>query len=60
MDSTTIKDKVMAIASKREMLVKLSEKPDIGNLKVDVTQALDELDELIEELHITFPETAKN
>jgi len=60
MDSTTIKDKVMAIASKREMLVKLSEKADIGNLKVDVTQALDELDELIEELHITFPETAKN
>jgi len=38
MDSTTIKDKVMAIASKREMLVKLSEKPDIGNLKVDVTK----------------------
>ncbi|MBE9222441.1 hypothetical protein IQ215_06995 [Cyanobacterium stanieri LEGE 03274] len=60
MDSTTIKEKVKAIASKREMLVKLSEKPDLGNLKLDVTQALDELDELIEELHLTFPETAKN
>lgn len=60
MDSTTIKEKVKAIASKREMLVKLSEKPDIGTLKLDVTQALDELDELIEQLHLTFPDTAKN
>ena len=57
MDQTIIKEKVSAIAQKREFLVKLLDKPDLGTLRLDVNQALEELDELIEELNTTFPES---
>ena len=56
MDKLTIKDKVTKIASKRDYLVQLLETPNIGTLRVDVNQALEELDELIEEFEETFPE----
>ena len=56
MDQTTIKAKVAQIASKRDYLIKLLEMPTIGTLKVDVDQALDELDELLEEFAQTFPD----
>ena len=56
MDKTTIKAKVAQIASKRDYLVQLLETPNIGTLRVDVDQALEELDELIEEFEETFPE----
>lgn len=47
--------KIRAIASKKEVLEQLLEKPDLGNLRLDVNQALEELEELIEELNKTFP-----
>ncbi len=56
MDKATIKAKVNQIAAKREFLVQLLEKPNIGTLRIDVDQALEELDELIEEFEETFPE----
>lgn len=56
MDKFTIKTKVNQIAEKREFLVQLLEKPSIGTLRIDVDQALEELDELIEEFEETFPE----
>ncbi|MBF2057345.1 MAG: hypothetical protein IGQ45_08995 [Cyanobacterium sp. T60_A2020_053] len=56
MDQALIKEKVKTIASGRELLTKLLEKPDIGNLRLDVNQALEELEELVEELQATFPE----
>ena len=56
MDKSTIKDKVTQIASKRDYLVQLLETPNIGTLRVDVNQALEELDELLEEFEETFPE----
>ncbi|MDJ0651023.1 MAG: hypothetical protein QNJ60_20205 [Xenococcaceae cyanobacterium MO_188.B19] len=56
MDKFTIKAKVNQIAEKREFLVQLLEKPSIGTLRIDVDQALEELDELIEEFEETFPE----
>lgn len=57
MDKTTIQNKINLIEAKRESLVKLLDKPDLGSLRLDVNQALEELDELIDELKITFPIT---
>jgi hypothetical protein len=56
MDIAIIKSKIQAIASKREGLVKLLEKTDLGTLRLDVNQAIEELDELLDELKITFPD----
>lgn len=56
MDKSTIKDRVKTIASRRQVLIDLLENPSIGTLRVDVDQALEELDELIEECEETFPE----
>ncbi|MGK7873589.1 MAG: hypothetical protein AB4426_09845 [Xenococcaceae cyanobacterium] len=56
MDKSTIKERINQIESRRESLVKLLEQPDLGTLRIDVNQALDELDELIEEFKLTFPE----
>jgi hypothetical protein len=54
MDKTTIETKIIAIESKREFLVKLLQKSDLGSLRLDVNQALEELDELLDELKTTF------
>ena len=51
----TIQEQVKLIEGKRGFLVELLEKPDLGILRVDVKQALEELDELIEEFELTFP-----
>lgn len=56
MDLQTIKERIAVIESKRESLVALLEKPDLGTLRIDVNQALEELDELIAEFQQTFPE----
>ncbi|MGB3692524.1 MAG: hypothetical protein WA865_09665 [Spirulinaceae cyanobacterium] len=56
MDKATIQAKILQIESRREFLIKLLEQPDLGTLRIDVDQALEELDELIEEFHTVFPE----
>lgn len=56
MDKVALQDKITQIASKRDSLVELLEKPNLGTLRIDVDQALEELDELIEEYNETFPE----
>ena len=56
MDKSTIKERVQAIASKRQVLIDLLENPSIGTLRVDVDQAVEELDELIEECETAFPD----
>ncbi len=56
MDKSTIKARITQIQSKRELLVQLLETPNLGTLRIDVDQALEELDELIEEFQETFPE----
>lgn len=48
-------EKIQSIISRRSLLVELLEQPNLGALRLDATQALDELDELIEELNLTFP-----
>ncbi len=60
MDKATILEKIGIIKSKREFLVQLLQKPNLGTLRLDVTQALEELDELIEECYRTFPEDSLN
>lgn len=56
MDKSTIKARITQIQTKRELLVQLLETPNLGTLRIDVDQALEELDELIEEFQATFPE----
>jgi hypothetical protein len=56
MDKATLQEKVNLVASKREFLVQLLEKPNLGTLRLDITQALEELDELLDEYKVTFPE----
>jgi hypothetical protein len=55
MEPATIRAKIAQIENQREFLVKLLEKPDLGTLRIDVNQALEELDELIDEFKMTFP-----
>ena len=56
MDKTSLIDKVQQMANKRDYLLQLRDKPDIGGLRLDVNQALEELDELLDEFQATFPE----
>ena len=60
MDAQTIKEKITAIKSKRDYLLSLMEKPNLGTLRIDVSQALDEMDDLIDEYERTFNESENN
>ncbi|MBE9041059.1 hypothetical protein IQ235_09735 [Oscillatoriales cyanobacterium LEGE 11467] len=55
MDKAAIRSQIAAIEGKREFLVRLLERPDLGTLRIDVNQALEEMDDLIEEFRRTFP-----
>ena len=57
MDKTAIRSQIAAIESKREFLVRLLERSDLGTLRIDVNQALEEMDDLIEEFRRTFPDS---
>lgn len=49
---------LLMLQNKRPALVQLLEQPDLGTLRIDVNQALEELDDLIDEFKRTFPEAA--
>ena len=55
-DVAVMHEKIRVVESKRDALVRLLEQPDIGTLRIDVNQALEELDDLIDEFKQTFPE----
>lgn len=55
-DVDRLRERVKLIESKRESLLRLLEQPDLGTLRIDVNQAIEEVDELIEEFNRTFPE----
>ncbi|WP_204103906.1 MULTISPECIES: hypothetical protein [Spirulina sp. CCY15215] len=55
-DKQTLKERIEAVKGKREFLLNLLEQPDLGTLRLDVNQALEELDELVEEAAEVFPE----
>lgn len=60
MDLQTIRERIALIESKRESLVRLLEQPNLGTLRIDVNQALEEMDDLIDEFRRTFPEAQAN
>lgn len=51
-----LKERFAAITSKRELLVQLSLKDNLGTLSIDVIQALEELDDLLIEIRKVFPD----
>ncbi len=55
-----LKERFVAIASKRELLVQLSLKDNLGSLRIDVMQALEELDDLLIEIRKIFPDWQPN
>ncbi|WP_088239994.1 hypothetical protein [Calothrix rhizosoleniae] len=60
MDKETIKQRINAVQNKREYLLSLLEQPNLGSLRIDVNQALEEMDELLDEFQRTFPEQGTN
>lgn len=54
MDAQMIAEKITVIKSKRDYLLSLLEQPSLGTLRIDVNQALEEMDELIDEYERTF------
>lgn len=56
MNPETIQAQIVLIESKRSVLVKLLEQPDLGTLRIDVNQALEEIDDLVDEFERTFPD----
>lgn len=56
MEVETIKERIKLIEGKRESLLRLLEQPDLGTLRIDVNQALEEMDDLIDEFRRTFPD----
>lgn len=57
MDPQTLRERIALIESQRESLIQLLEQPDLGTLRIDVNQALEELDDLMDEFKRTFPDT---
>jgi hypothetical protein len=57
MDLQTIKERIAAVQGKRDRLLGLLEQPNLGTLRVDVNQALEEMDDLMDEFQRTVPET---
>jgi hypothetical protein len=55
MDPEMLRERVLSIQSRRESLLQLLEQPDLGTLRIDVNQALEELDDLIDEFRRIFP-----
>ncbi len=55
-DMQMLRDRFKLIESKRESLIRLLEQPNLGTLRIDVNQALEEIDDLIDEFKRTFPE----
>ncbi len=55
MEHEGIRDRIATIKSKREALIRLLEQPDLGTLRIDVNQALEEIDDLLEEFDRSFP-----
>jgi hypothetical protein len=55
MDRQSAQTWLTTISQKRDLLVRLLEEPNLGTLRIDVNQALEEMDDLIDEFKRTFP-----
>ena len=58
MEFEALQTRIEQIRSKRESLLKLLEQPGIGTLRIDINQALEEIDDLLEEFDRAFPASA--
>ncbi|MBE9061637.1 hypothetical protein [cf. Phormidesmis sp. LEGE 11477] len=58
MEFSALQTRIELIKTKRQSLLKLLEQPGIGTLRIDVNQALEEIDDLLEEFDRTFPAQA--
>ena len=56
MNAQTLQERIDSVRQKRGKLIELLEKPDLGTLRIDVNQALEELDDLVDEYQRTFPD----
>lgn len=56
MDLQTLRERIAVIQAKRDSLLRLLEQPNLGTLRIDVNQALEEMDDLIDEYKRTFPQ----
>ncbi len=56
MEFTALQTRIELIRSKRQSLLRLLEQPGIGTLRIDVNQALEEIDDLLEEFDRAFPD----
>lgn len=56
MEFAALQTRIELIRSKRQSLLKLLEQPGIGTLRIDINQALEEMDDLLEEFERAFPE----
>jgi len=59
-DPQLMRERINEIASKREFLLRLLEQPNLGTLRIDVNQAIEEMDDLLDEFKATFPDAADN
>ncbi len=55
MEFAALQTRIELIRSKRQSLLRLLEQPGIGTLRIDVNQALEEIDDLLEEFDRAFP-----
>ena len=55
----TLKTQIEQIRTKRNSLVQLLEQPNLGTLRIDVNQALEEMDDLLEEFERVFKEKSQ-
>ncbi len=55
MEFSALQTRIELIRTKRQSLLKLLEQPGIGTLRIDVNQALEEIDDLLEEFDRAFP-----
>jgi hypothetical protein len=53
-DETVIRAKIAQLQSKRDVLLRLLEQPNLGTLRIDVNQAIEELDEVLEKCSQVF------
>lgn len=60
MEPQTLRERIALIEGKRESLLQLLEQPNLGTLRIDVNQAIEEMDDLIDEFKRTFPESEAN
>lgn len=58
MEFSALQTRIELIKTKRQSLLKLLEQPGIGTLRIDVNQALEEIDDLLEEFDRAFPAQA--